>query len=119
FNNPTFGQSYGQGGMLGGVLPFTASPQFGSPQFGQQYFQPYAGGPQQIPQFQQANPFGQFAGQAGGGLGWPYGQGQFGQSLGQHHHSWQAHHTWQEPLLLAQLLRQYAGPISVAIASPY
>ena len=95
FNTPAFGQSYGQ---------------FAMPQFGQQNVQPF-GWQQQTPQFTAVNPLGQFAGQ--GGLSWPYGQVQFGQSFGQPHRS------WQEPLLLGQLLRRYAVPISCAIASPY
>jgi hypothetical protein len=84
-NTPAFGQSYGQ---------------FGVPQFGQQYSQPF-GWQQQTPQFAAVNPLGQFGAQ--GVLGWPYGQAQFGQPLAQPHQS------WQEPLILAHLLRQYGA----------
>jgi hypothetical protein len=129
FNNPLLGQNFGQPGLLGGVPPFT-----GVSQYNQQYPQLYTGWQQQMPQFQLGNPVGQFAGQFGGGLGWPYGQAQqtqywpqsqywpqtqywpqmqFGQSAG---HS---HLGWQEPVVLANLLRQYAVPIGLALASPY
>jgi hypothetical protein len=95
FSTPTLGQNFGLGGM---------------PQFGQQYFQPF-GWQQQTPQFGGANPLGQFGTQ--GGFGWPYGQTHPGQPFGQPHQS------WQEPHLLAHLLRQYAMPIACAVASPY
>jgi hypothetical protein len=102
FSNPTFGQNYGQGAMLGGGLPFMAPSQLG-----QAYSQPYNG-------WQQPWQLGANAlGQIGGSLGWPHPQAQLGQTVGQ------PHGGGQEPLILAQLLRQYAVPISAVMASPY
>jgi hypothetical protein len=121
FSSPTFAQSYG-------VPPFLATPQLGQPSV-----QPYTGWQQQMPQFQS------------GGVGWPYGQvqpwqnigqnwsPQLGQSFSQPYTGWQLltpqlgalgqgqplQNVSQEPLILAQLLRQYAVPISAVIASPY
>jgi hypothetical protein len=106
FTNPTFGQNYGQGAIVGGGLPFMAPSQLG-----QAYSQPYTGWQQ--PWQLGANPLGQIAGQIGGSLGWPHPQAQLGQTIGQ------PHGGGQEPLILAQLLRQYAVPISAVMASPY
>jgi hypothetical protein len=132
FGGPTFGQSFAQPGMLGGVTPFA-----GIPQWGQQYPQPYIGWQQQIPwqqqmpQFQPVNPLGQSTGW-GSGLGWPYGQvqpGQYGLQTGDTAaraypfvgaaQFGQSQNAGQEPLVLAHLLRQYAVPISAIMASPY
>jgi hypothetical protein len=122
FYNPAIGQPYGQIGMAGGISPFTAMPQLPQPfpqfqagwqqplqQLGQtfggfqqqspQLTQPF-GGWQQLPLQQLTQPFGTWQQQ----LGQP-----FGQSIG----------NWQEPVILAHLLRRYAVPISVALASPY
>jgi hypothetical protein len=102
FTNPSFGQNYAQGAMAGGGLPFMAPSQLG-----QAYSQPYTGWQQ--PWQLGANPLGQI----GGSLGWPHSQAQFGQNFAQ------PYGGGQEPLILAHLLRQYAGPISAVMASPY
>jgi hypothetical protein len=128
-----FGQNYG----LSGSAPFA-----GMPYIGQQYVQPSFAG-QQIPQLQQltpfgqinpygqpnpywqTNPFGQSPWQSGTGLGWPYGQMQPWQNIGQiginpiGQMTTQAHLGWQEPLVLAHLLHRYAVPISAVVASSY
>jgi hypothetical protein len=128
-----FGQNYG---IPGGVA-FA-----GMPQIGQQYLQPYFAG-QQIPQLQQLNPFGQInpygqsnpywqtnpfgqsPWQSGTGVGWPYGQMQPWQNIGQigvnpfGQMIAQTHLGWQEPLVLAHLLHRYAVPISAVLASPH
>jgi hypothetical protein len=121
FGGPTLGQNFGQTGMFGGVAPFA-----GVPQWGQQFNQPHTGWQQQPSWF--GNPLGQFS---GGGFGWPYGQGQQAQygmqtwdALRQNPFAGtaqfaQTQHVWHEPLVLAQLLRQYALPISAIMASPY
>jgi hypothetical protein len=142
FGNPTFDQGYGLTGygLTGGGVPGGVSPFIGMPAIGQQ-FQPSIGWQQpwqqQVPQFLQGNPFGQFAGQSGAGLGWPnaqlqpyaqlqaWGQVQPWQNIGQigTHQLGQPFAQlatpWQEPLVLAQLLRQYALPISAVMTSPY
>jgi hypothetical protein len=138
FGNPIYAQNYGSA--------FTGTPQFGpnvqpwagwqqqlTPQlaptstlgqvagsgwpyphqFGQSFNQPYTGWQQQLLQQPAlAGTFGQVGGQGGIGFGWPYGQGQLGQGQS-------VQNFWQEPLILANLLRQYAVPISAVIASPY
>jgi len=136
---PQLGQPYAQaypgwqqqvpqfvpGWALGQVQPWQNIGQIGTPQLGQSLIRPYTGWQQQLPQFPQSNPFGQIAGLGGVGLNWPYGQvlpwqnvGQIGtHQLGQSFAQPSA--GWHEPLLLAQLLRQYAVPISAVMASPY
>jgi hypothetical protein len=115
FNNPAFAQNYG-------VPPFAVTSQLapigtlgqvagtGWPyqhQVGQSFNQPYTGWQQLQPQPALVNTLGQVGWQSGAGFGWPFGQGQSVQNF------------WQEPQILAQLLRQYAVPISAVIASPY
>ncbi len=123
FGHPTLSQSYGLTG--GGVPSFTGMPAIG------QQFQPSIGWQQQQPQFSQLSPLTQFTGQGNAALGWPYAQVQPESQV----QPWQnigqigAHQLgqpvappaagWQEPLVLAQLLRQYAMPISAVMASPY
>jgi hypothetical protein len=100
FNMPAFAQNYGPGIGFGGVSPM--------PQFGQSY--------------------GQLVGQLYGGWQQPFGQlsGGWQQPFGQTTTWWQQpqqqlepYAGWQEPHLLAHLLRRHAGPISAIIASPY
>lgn len=134
FSNPIYAQNYGSA--------FTGTPQLGQPnvqpwtgwqqqlmpqlgatgtlgqvvgsgwphshQLGQPFNQPYTGWQQQLlSQPALAGAFGQVGGQGGIGSGWPYGQGQ------------SVPNFWQEPQILANLLHQYAVPISAVIASPY
>jgi hypothetical protein len=94
-------------------------------QLGQSFNQPYSGWQQLSPQPLMGNQLAPSAAPAGTGLGWPYGQLQSPQQTGQIATSQlgpslgQPTGTWQEPLALAQLLRQYAVPISAVVASPY
>jgi hypothetical protein len=120
FTNPAIGPYLGQPAMFGVGSPFTTSPQLSH-----QYPQLYSGWQQQQPLWPAVTPFVQFGGQIPTAQGWPYGQTQPWQGVGQIAPQppgaafGQAMPGGQEPWLLAQLLRQYAVPISAVMMSPH